>query len=222
MILAFQGRSTYRAVLTPSTICLLCDRYQTVTNLAGAAGSRLLLRLRMPTKRTKATGTPQVETVMTGTTMAHQMKLHGAQEVATVTRTDRQSPAQRSQRPPSRGSRVELPMQLNHDKTRKRRIQEQLLGTEAGMCLMMFPRGHQHRKGINNQSTLRLSSSSSRSRHLVNGQSKTKGPMMAGRAGEMKTRTNLVMKVAPGVLQTRGLLEVLAGRGDSAFGVIRP
>lgn len=166
----------------------------------------------MPAKRTKAIGNPQVETVIIGTTTAEQMKVHGAQEVATVVRTDRQSLAKRSQRPLSRGSRVEVAMRSNHDKTRRRRIQEQMLGMEAGMCLMVFRRGRRHQKAINIQSTLCLNSSS----HLVNGQSKskTKETMAAGRAGEMKTRTTVAMKVAPGVLQTQGLLEVLAGRGE--------
>lgn len=46
--------------------------------------------------------------------------------------------------------------------------------------------------------------------------------MLAERAGEAQIRTVPVMKVAPGVRPTQGLLKVLAGSGNSTLGVARP
>lgn len=79
------------------------------------------------------------------------MMLHGPQEVEAVIGTDRQSLTQRSQHLLSKGNKTEGSIKPNRDKTYKRQIREQPLEMEAGMCLMIFLRGHQHRKTTNNQ-----------------------------------------------------------------------
>lgn len=187
---------THQVTLISSIVSHLCDLYLMATNTRCTATLVLHQKLKTPTKRTTLIGILGVRlptTTMTGAILAQQMTTHGTQELVAVTRMDRQTTIRRSHRLSNSNSRVEALIQLSHDKIRRQRALEALLGRESGTCLttIFLLRLHlrlRHHQIIN--SLTKWCSNSSQ--HLMNGEVRVRR-MPAVIVGAIRTKTTLVV-----------------------------